>query len=243
MSSLSDWYHSLPPVSRTYATICVLTTVASQLGLLHQHWLLLDKALIFKNLQVWRLVTNFFYLGPFSMSFGMQILMILRYSVQLERGPYDKRTADFLWMAFVGMGALVLLGLFVPGLNFGTMGISLVFMLVYLWSREFANARVNIAGVVTLEGFYLPWALLALNTLFGASPWPELLGIFAGHAYYFLHVLYPRQSGRNLLKTPVWVHQLVANWDRAGPQRNTPVGVAPSVPGGPFSGRGHRLRD
>ncbi|KAF6159549.1 hypothetical protein GIB67_032320 [Kingdonia uniflora] len=66
------------------------------------------------------------------------------------------------------------------------LGISLVFMLLYVWSREFPIAQVNIYGLVSLKAFYLPWAMLALDVIFGSPIMPDLLGIMAGHLYYFL---------------------------------------------------------
>ncbi|KAH0460160.1 hypothetical protein IEQ34_010823 [Dendrobium chrysotoxum] len=72
----------------------------------------------------------------------------------------------------------------------------MVFMLLYVWSREFPNAQVNIYGLVTLKAFYLPWTTLALDVLFGASP--DLMGIIAGHLYYLLTGLHPLAGGRNI---------------------------------------------
>ncbi|KAF6155583.1 hypothetical protein GIB67_004577 [Kingdonia uniflora] len=86
------------------------------------------------------------------------------------------------------------------------LGISLVFMLLYVWSREFPNAQVNIYGLVSLKAFYLPWAMLALDVIFGSPIMPDLLGIMAGHLYYFLTVLYPLSSEKHILKTPNWVY-------------------------------------
>ncbi|CAN6880261.1 unnamed protein product, partial [Brassica oleracea] len=87
---------------------------------------------------------------------------------------------------------------------------SLVFMLLYLWSREFPNANISLYGLVNLKvlkAFYLPWAMLAL----------DLLGIIAGHLYYFLTVLHPLATGKNYLKTPKWVNKLVARWLTGAP--------------------------
>uniref|UniRef100_A0A1D1XUC2 Derlin n=1 Tax=Anthurium amnicola TaxID=1678845 RepID=A0A1D1XUC2_9ARAE len=191
--------------------------------------------------QVWRLITNFFWLGPFSVNFGIRLLMIARYGVQLEKGPFDRRTADFLWMMMFGAISLLALSA-IPLLRFPFLGISLVFMLLYVWSREFPNAQVNIYGLVALKAFYLPWAMLALDVIFGSPLMPDLLGIVAGHLYYFLTVLHPLASGKNILKTPVWVHKLVARWG-VGAQMNSPVPGGPSSTstGGAFSGRSYRL--
>ncbi|XP_058086517.1 derlin-1.2-like isoform X2 [Magnolia sinica] len=195
MSTPGEYYRSLPPVSKAYGVICLLTTSAYYLQLYDAHVIYLSYTRVIKHLQIWRLITNFFFLGPFSPRFGMHFLMIARYWVLLERGAFDKRTADFLWM--------------------------------------------TIFGALSLLGFYLPWAFLALDLIFGAPLKPDILGIVAGHLYYFLSVLYPLSGRRNILKTPVWVHKVVMFWGE-GVQVNSPVPVNPSA-GVAFRGRSYRL--
>lgn len=48
--------------------------------------------------------------------------------------------------------------------------------------------------------------MLALDVIFGSSILPGLLGIMVGHLYYFFTVLHPLASGKNYLKTPMWVY-------------------------------------
>lgn len=48
--------------------------------------------------------------------------------------------------------------------------------------------------------------MLALDVIFGSPILPDLLGIVAGHLYYFLTVLHPLATGKNMLKTPIWVY-------------------------------------
>ncbi|KAJ0100013.1 hypothetical protein Patl1_20724 [Pistacia atlantica] len=129
--------------------------------------------------KVWRLITNFFFLGPFSFPFAFRLIIIAKYGVSLERGPFDKRTADFLWMLIFGAISLLVMAV-VPVLWTPFMGASLVFMIVYIWGREFPNARINIYGVVSLKGFYLPWAMVALDLIFGNPLLPDILGMVAG---------------------------------------------------------------
>lgn len=59
------------------------------------------------------------------------------------------------------------------------------------------------------QAFYLPWAMLCLDVIFGSPILPDLLGIIAGHLYYFLTVLHPLAGGRNMLKTPVLMYPYV----------------------------------
>ncbi|XP_038712369.1 derlin-1-like [Tripterygium wilfordii] len=153
MSSPADWYKSLPPITRAYASACVVglvATAAFQLGLYDLKHIALLHQLVFSNFQVWKLVTSFFFLGKFSINFGIHLLMIARYGVQLENGPFNRRTADFLWMMI--FGGLTLLALSaIPLLWNPFLGVSLVFMLLYIWSREFPTAQVSLYGLVTLK--------------------------------------------------------------------------------------------
>ncbi|KAK7358405.1 hypothetical protein VNO77_00332 [Canavalia gladiata] len=244
MSSPAEFYNSLPPITKAYGTICLLATATYHLGLYHLVHIALLYGQVFYRFQVWRLFSNFFFLGPFSINFGIRLLMIARYGVQLEKGPFDRRTADFLWMMIFGAISLLVLSA-IPIFWSPFLAVPLVFMLLYLWSREFPNAQINIYGLVALKAFYLPWAMLALDVIFGSPLVPDLLGIIAGHLYYFLTVLHPAAGGKNILKTPKWVHKLVARWrigaqpiSRGPPTDNTQQERSSGVA---FRGRSYRL--
>ncbi|KAJ4952244.1 hypothetical protein NE237_029076 [Protea cynaroides] len=238
MSSPAEFYNSLPPITKAYGTLCVLATIAYQIGLLNPANIALFYSYVFSRFQVWRLFTNFFFLGNFSINFGIRLLMIIRYGVQLENGPFERRTADFLWMMIFGALSLLVLSA-IPLLWSPFLGTSLVFMLLYVWSREFPNAQISIYGLVTLKAFYLPWAMLALDVIFGSSPIPDLLGIIAGHLYYFLTVLHPLAGGRSIVKTPTWLRKLVERWVmRSQTNRNT---EPERTTGAAFRGRSYRL--
>ncbi|CAM8895388.1 unnamed protein product [Rhodiola kirilowii] len=113
------------------------------------------------------------------------------------------------------------------------------------------QCSINLYGLVALKAFYLPWALLAIDVIFGANILPDLLGIVAGHLYYFLTVLYPLAGGKNILKTPLWVHRIVQRYRIGFPQ---PSNAAAATQGGrdmntssststAFRGRSYRLTD
>ncbi|KAH0979241.1 hypothetical protein GBA52_006418 [Prunus armeniaca] len=234
MSTPAEYYRSLPPVSKTYGVACFMTAAALYLQLYNPWNIALDYGLVIKRFQVWRLITSFFFLGPFSFPFAFRLIIIARYGVGLERGPFDKRTADYVWMLVFGAISLLVMAV-VPYLLSPFMGPSVVFMIVYVWSREFPNARINIYGL----GFYLPWALLGLDLIFGDPLKPDILGMVAGHLYYFLTVLHPLAGGKLMLKTPLWVHKLVSFWGE-GTQINSPVERNPHA-GVAFRGRSFRL--
>ncbi|CAL5201145.1 unnamed protein product [Lathyrus oleraceus] len=238
MSTPAEYYRSLPPVSKTYGVACLMTTAAYYLNLYDARSIALFYGLVFKRFQIWRIITNFFFLGPFSFPFAVRLIMIAKYGVSLERGPFDKRTADYVWMLIFGALSLLVMSV-VPYLWSPFMGVSLVFMIVYVWSREFPNARINIYGLVSLKGFYLPWAMLGLDLIFGNPLKPDILGMLAGHLYYFLTVLHPLAGGKFKFNTPLLVHKVVAYWGE-GTQMNAPVQSNPSA-GIVFRGRSNRL--
>lgn len=75
-----------------------------------------------------------------------------RYGVQLEKSTFERRTADFLWMMIFGAISLLALSA-IPMLWTPFLGVSLVFMLLYVWSREFPTAQISIYGRSPLRHF------------------------------------------------------------------------------------------
>ncbi|GLU20887.1 hypothetical protein SLE2022_370640 [Rubroshorea leprosula] len=238
MSTPGEFYRSLPPVSKFYGVACLMTTSALYLGLYNLKNIALFYEDVFKHFQVWRLITNFFFLGPFSVPFAVRLILIAKYGVSLERGPFDKRTADYIWMFIFGALSLLVMCA-IPMLWSPFNGGSIVYMILYVWGRELPNARVTFYNLVTLKGFYLPWTMLVLDLLFGIPLKTGIRGIIAGHLYYFLTVLHPLSGGKFMLKTPLWVHKLVARWGE-GVQLNSPVQQDPNA-GVAFTGRSFRL--
>jgi Derlin-2/3 len=104
------------------------------------------------------------------------------------------------------MALLVASTLVVPAVLLGS---ALIMGLVYTWSRANPTARISFFGIFTVEGFYLPFVLLAWTVLNGSDPVPDVRGIIAGHVYYFLNAVWPRAGGPRLLDTPQVVHQAV----------------------------------
>lgn len=111
------------------------------------------------------------------------------------------------------------------------LGSSLIFMIVYVWSRRNPTMPVAIWGndhereilyatvVLTrasvfiyfsigfqFQGLYLPWALIAFTVLVGGNPMMDIFGVVAGHLYYFLLEVLPTTKGWNLIQTPSFLY-------------------------------------
>jgi Derlin-2/3 len=143
-------------------------------------------------------------------------------------------------MLMLGVFVLLPLPLIVPSLGLPFFASSLVFMLLYLWSRENPNANSSILGLVTLKAFYLPWGMMGATAMMGGSIVPDLLGVVAGHLYYFLTVLHPRAGGRRMVFTPGWVRALC--FHAFGDAGAAAAAGAPRPPVRAFGGgRGRRL--
>lgn len=71
-------------------------------------------------------------------------------------------------------------------------------------SRDGCNSvpfvAVSVYGFFQVDIFYFPMVMLAISTvLSGSIPWPTLVGMLAGHLFWFLTVLHPRNRGTGSL--------------------------------------------
>lgn len=68
--------------------------------------------------------------------------------------------------------------------------------------------RLSFFGVLVFSAPYLPWAMLMMSFFFGNPIETDLLGIVAGHMYYFLEFVYPAVAVargwrlKRILRTP-----------------------------------------
>ncbi|WVY93118.1 hypothetical protein V8G54_032206 [Vigna mungo] len=153
------------------------------------------------------------------LDFLFHMFFLARYCKLLEENSFRGRTADFFYMLLFGatvLTGIVLLGGMIPYLSESFAKIiflsnSLTFMMVYVWSKQNPFIHMSFLGLFTFTAAYLPWVLLGFSVLVGASAWVDLLGMIAGHAYYFLEDVYPRMTGRRPLKTPSFIKALFAD--------------------------------
>lgn len=86
--------------------------------------------------------------------FSIYLKKRLRYGVSLERGPFNKRTADYIWMFIFGACSLLVMAA-IPILRVQFLSVSLASMIVYVWGRNFPDELVDIHGFVELK-VYIP---------------------------------------------------------------------------------------
>ncbi|XP_072163643.1 derlin-2-like [Diadema setosum] len=200
-------YMQTPPITRLYATSCVLTTAAVQLEILSPFQLYFNPDLIFNHFEVWRLITNFMYFGTIGFNFLFNMIFTYRYCRMLEEGSFRGRTADFFFMFLFGGSLMTIIALFV---NLVFLGQAFTIMLVYVWSRRNPYIRMNFFGLMNFPAPYLPWVLLGFSVLLGNSIIVDLIGMIVGHIYFFLEDVFPSQRGGfKMLKTPSILNTLL----------------------------------
>eukprot|EP00252_Welwitschia_mirabilis_P017261 TRINITY_DN3826_c0_g1_i2.p1 TRINITY_DN3826_c0_g1~~TRINITY_DN3826_c0_g1_i2.p1 ORF type:complete len:241 (+),score=24.05 TRINITY_DN3826_c0_g1_i2:206-928(+) len=214
--AVEDWYKQMPVITRSYLTASILTTVGCSLEIISPYHLYLNTTRIVNQYEFWRLITNFFFFGKMDLDFLFHMFFLARYCKLLEENSFRGRTADFFYMLLFGatvLTAIVLGGGMIPYLSESFAKIlflsnSLTFMMVYVWSKRNPYVHMSFLGLFTFTAPYLPWVLLGFSILVGSSPWVDLLGMVAGHAYYFLEDIYPAMTGRRLLKTPGFIRAM-----------------------------------
>ena len=57
---------------------------------------------------------------------------------------------------------------------------------------------------------------MAFHLFTGGNPLNDLIGVAAGHTYYFLKNILPESHGYNLIKTPGFMHTIVNKLNTMG---------------------------
>jgi Derlin-2/3 len=122
------------------------------------------------------------------------------------------------------------------------LGHSLTSMVLYVWARRNQHVRMSLFHLFNFNAPYFPWVMLGLSVLLGSSPMRDLLGIGAGHIYFYFEDVLPRiTGGRRYLRAPRLVKRLFGEDEPpvgvVQPQGGTELAQGP-VPPAPVGGGG-----
>eukprot|EP01038_Epipyxis_sp_PR26KG_P011578 gene11578-15505_t len=201
LSSVSGIWNKTPPMTQAYIASSVALTLLA-FGLNKNNWpSILDfdlKSLL--TLQVWRLFTPFLYIGKLDLYYPLTLQFVWQHMSQLEKMNYNK-PEEFLVMLLFGGFALVTI-YSILGISTKFLGHNLGAYLVYIWARVFEGMDVNFMDLFTLKAEMLPWFFCAQSlVLDGQFPFADLLGIVAGHLYYYL-------QGKQIVRAPQFLKDL-----------------------------------
>eukprot|EP00747_Dinoflagellata_sp_TGD_P169211 gnl/TRDRNA2_/TRDRNA2_197593_c0_seq1.p1 gnl/TRDRNA2_/TRDRNA2_197593_c0~~gnl/TRDRNA2_/TRDRNA2_197593_c0_seq1.p1 ORF type:complete len:255 (+),score=55.28 gnl/TRDRNA2_/TRDRNA2_197593_c0_seq1:108-872(+) len=244
-----QWYKSLPILTRVSLTVIFIVTVLVQLEILNPQLLFLNWPLVINKLQVWRLLTSVTFFGNFSFQFLFQLYFFTSFSSKLETNEIFNQPGDYLFFLICQILLLDAISLVLAWPSgFPTLGPSLVFAILYYWSRREPYAMLSFFSF-SIKGFQFPFILMFFQLLIGGNIWMDLLGLASGHIYYFLKEVVPAEYGKTLIKTPSFLVNFMAQYSApaaGGYAAGGGVGGGGGRPAAPpppprFGGTGHRL--
>ncbi|PPQ91691.1 hypothetical protein CVT25_012904 [Psilocybe cyanescens] len=190
---IEAWIHQIPPITRGWIALSVLTSLAVQCQLVTPLQLYYSPRSAFINAQPWRMATTFFYFGSISLDFVFHMFFFMRYSRMLEESSFANKKADYFWLLL--LSSFMLLGLS-PLVNLPFLSSPLAFVPIYLWSRRHPSTPISLFGLITITAPYLPVALVAFSWIINGT-WKaaagDLIGCAVGHVGWFLRDVWTRE--------------------------------------------------
>jgi Derlin-2/3 len=222
-NSPEAWFKSLPPVTRAVLVTLFSSTCLAMMGLFDPSIIALDwfvvtrkyvypyRFLILCRYQLWRVLTSGLFLGGFSFGFVMQLYFFTNFGSKLESDQrFNQTPGEYVYFLIIISFFASLASLLVAWPHgYAFTGPSVIFAIIYYWSRCEPESRLSIWGF-EVKGYQLPFALLFMTLLMGGDVWRDIVGIAAGHLYFFLKDVLPVSHKINLLRTPAFLQKLVA---------------------------------
>ena len=147
-SDFSDWYKSVPQITRGWFTGSVVLPLIARFGLISPMYLVLLFQPFWNKFHFWRPITGSFlkcslfskeyikFYYPITPQTGFTYLINLyfmySYSTRLETGTFDGRPADFLFMLIFNWLLLVMIG-FAAGIFY--LMDPMILAVMYVWCQ------------------------------------------------------------------------------------------------------------
>lgn len=224
--SIDQWYREIPVYTKIFTTTALVSTLSMTFGLLNPASLVLIWPRIIEKFEIWRLFTNFIFIGAkIDINFIFSVMIFYNSFIRYEQDPFptgsNNRSADFLFALLFLCVCFYLSSLY---FNLYVLERCLTYGLIYLTSRRSPNAMSSMYGV-QFKLLYLPWIYLLFDLVFGNPLTSGLIGIFTGHVFYFLVAILPQTHNINLIKCPQFCIT-ISNYI------NSKIGVVESTGGG-----------
>jgi Derlin-2/3 len=220
-NGVSDFFQGLPVVCRTLLVTYLATGLLLFLRVLPIRYLYHDWSLSLFSFPPFaspasfpglhRLVTNFGIIGTPSINYLFNLVWLVQYGASYEKAAFLGDAAGAIWMAMLGMANVLAVDLLLPWVRAPFHGQGFIFMMIYLWSKsQGPEVTVNMFGVIKLKAAYLPFTLLLIDIIQGATPTHGVRGILAGHLYWFFREVI---QSRFVIDVPAWLRR--ARWVEA----------------------------
>ena len=189
MQVVMDRWNGTPPVTRSIFLFAFCLSLGVTLEVFSKLKLYYNWKLIWQKMEWWRLPTSLFFKGELSPHTIFDFYICFRYMYSLETSSFRNKPADFI--TFITLGCIFfLVSAFFLGLQ--NMSGSVSAMMLYYWSRKNPNIEMSFLDVFHFRSCFLPFFMFMMILLSGYDVTLDLLGIVAGHVYYFLEDVVPR---------------------------------------------------
>jgi len=202
MDVFNFFFQESPKITKILTITCMVISLMTWFEIITPLYLYFNYELIFKKYQIWRIFTNFFYFGNFSLSLIFHLILFFRNSKYLEKSVFKGNSADYIFFLIVSIIVLSIIGP-ISGIVF--LSNSLSFTMTYYWGRKSKHTFVNFMGIFTMRAPYLPWFYLLFSYLLESDFKNDLLGMIVGHTYYYFKDIFPRlkkSKGFHIFDTP-----------------------------------------
>ena len=213
MEVFNFFFQQSPKITKILTLSSILISLLTWFEIVSPLSLYLNYSLIFKRCQIWRIFTNFFYFGDFSLSLLFHMLIFFRNSKLLEKKIFKGSAPDYLYFILFCM---VFLLIFNPFARIIFLSESLSFAMTYYWGRKSKTTNVEFMGVFTFRAPYLPWFYLVISFLLESDFKNDFYGLIIGHLYFYLKEILPRIKSLNnikILETPKFFNKLCDKLD------------------------------
>ncbi|KAF8703179.1 Derlin, partial [Rhizoctonia solani] len=189
MENIPREFNKIPPVTKFIVTATVIVSVPTMLGIFPATSIVFDPYGVMYRHEVWRLGTSWFY-APSSEFFLFVAGMFLLYhsALNIETNLFQGRSADFAWQVI--LSGIAILTLNIP-LKTHVLSQPLLHLLIYRDSHTVKNPSISLFDLIYIPRRYLPWAILALDTIVG-GPMNLCRSLTGVTVAYLWAVLIPR---------------------------------------------------
>ncbi|XP_021968219.2 derlin-1 [Folsomia candida] len=177
----------------------------------------------------------------------MKLYLLVTYSKKLEEEHYATRRGTYAFLLLVNWIVCVTLGLV---FYYPILLDPMINSVVYIWCQLNPNVIIRFWFGTEFKAKIFPLVLAVVDLIIYDEWEAQVIGILAGHAYYFSTTKWARITGRPLFETPRFFQSLFRNprvaqmsegiyvedYRDAGPTRLTPSTYS-------FPGTGRLLSD
>ncbi|KPI89512.1 hypothetical protein ABL78_1388 [Leptomonas seymouri] len=185
------------PITWTICGLIGILGVLHSLEIIHPIYLILSPSLVMREQQYWRLFTSFFYVGPISFRFVIDIQWLYIVSSHMESRYFVGKPLDYLFLLVVTFAILLILR-FTSIIDIPFLSSLFTVVLTYLTCRVWGDMQVAMIGALAIPMRFLPYIYMAVNVI-SSDGTSEMIGYCVGHVLWYFLEVFPRITGYHLL--------------------------------------------